>query len=95
MELFTLRVASAMEIITTTEVIVLVFFVQHTGRPNVFTLSCKNRLPCMCREAARRLPRPTRSRRSELQPTWRARAVRAARGGSPPSQRIGGFCQLV
>src|ERR1043165_4500244 len=34
--------------------------------PNVLTLSCKNRLMCLPREAARRLPRPTRSGRSEL-----------------------------
>src|ERR1043165_1134482 len=65
------------------------------GAPNVLTLSCKNRLPCLPREAARRLPRPTRSGRSELQPTGRGRAVRAARGGAPPGQRTGGFCQLV
>jgi len=62
---------------------------------NVLTLSCKNRLTCERREAARRLPRPTRSGRSELQPACRARAVRAARGGAPPGQRTGGFCQLV
>src|ERR1043165_4675304 len=48
---------------------------------NVLTLSCKNRLTCMAREAARRLPRLTRSDRSELQPTCRVRAVGAARGG--------------
>src|ERR1043165_2721285 len=35
-------------------------------RPNVLTLSCKNRLTCLPREAARRLPRPTRSGTSEL-----------------------------
>src|SRR5690349_7934429 len=38
------------------------------GRPNVLTLSCKSRLPCLPRKAARRLPRLTRSGRSELQP---------------------------
>ena len=40
-----------------------------TCPPNAITLSCKNRLPCLPRKAARRLPRPTRSGRSELQPT--------------------------
>jgi len=49
----------------------------------------------MPHEAAGRLPRLTRSGRSDLQPTCRARAVRAARGGAPPGQRTGGFCQLV
>src|ERR1043165_363823 len=39
------------------------------GRPNVLTLSCKNRLTRMAKKAALRLPRPTRSSRSELQPT--------------------------
>src|ERR1043166_4938041 len=63
--------------------------------PNVFTLSCKNRLTCLPREAARRLPRLTRNGKSELQPPCRARAVRAAGGGAPPGQRTGGFCQLV
>src|ERR1051326_5918131 len=58
--------------------------------PNVLTLSCKHRLTCLPREAARRLPRLTRSGGSELQPTCRARAVRAARGGSPPGHRTGG-----
>ena len=65
------------------------------GPANVITLSCKGRLPCRAKGAARRLPRLRRSGRSELQPTCRARAVRAARGGSPPGQRTGGFCQLV
>src|SRR6185503_11293609 len=65
------------------------------GRPNVLTLSCKNRLTRLPREAARLLPRQTRSGGSELQRTCRARAVRAAQGGSPPGQRTGGFCQLV
>jgi|ERR1043165_441995 hypothetical protein len=36
--------------------------------PNVLTLSCKSRLTRLPREAARRLPRLTRSGRSELQP---------------------------
>src|ERR1043165_8398867 len=35
-------------------------------QPNVLTLSCKSRLTCEPRKAARRLPRPTRSGRSEL-----------------------------
>src|ERR1043165_6023297 len=61
----------------------------------MLTLSCKNRLTCAPQEAARRLPRLTRSGGSELQPTCRARAVRAARGGAPPGQRTGGVCQLV
>src|ERR1051325_11242915 len=65
------------------------------GRANAITLSCKNRLTCLAQEAARRLPRPTRSGRSELQPPCRARAVRVARGAPPPGQRTGGFCQLV
>src|SRR4029079_10164820 len=38
-------------------------------RPNAITLSCKGRLPRRAVVAARRLPRPTRSGRSELQPT--------------------------
>jgi len=76
---------------------VLAFVISHCSHnpPNVLTLSCKNRLKCLSRGAARRLPRLTRSGGSELQPTWRARAVRAARGGAPPGQRTGGFCQLV
>src|ERR1041384_4956066 len=36
------------------------------GPANVLTLSCKTRLTCLPREAARRLPRLTRSGRSEL-----------------------------
>jgi hypothetical protein len=39
------------------------------SRPaNVLTLSCKSRLTCRPREAARRLPRPERSGTSEMQP---------------------------
>src|ERR1043165_9465142 len=64
-------------------------------RANVLTLSCKNRLTCLPRKAARRLPRPTRSGRGALQPKGRVRAGRAARGAAPPGQRAGGFCQLV
>src|ERR1043165_8077324 len=45
---------------------------------NVLTLSCKNRLKCLPRKAARLLPRQTRSGGSELPRTWRARAARAA-----------------
>src|ERR1041385_8835266 len=52
------------------------------GAPNVLTLSCKTRLTGLPQEAARRRPRLTRSGRSEVQPACRARAVRAARGGS-------------
>src|ERR1043165_5070619 len=70
--------------------------VHNSGGPaNVLTLSCKNRLTCLPRKAARRLPRPTRSGRSGLQPAGRARAVRRARGGAAPGQQTGGFCQLV
>jgi hypothetical protein len=68
---------------------------QLAWRPNVLTLSCKNRLTCRAEEAARLLPQQTRSGGSELQRTCRARAVRAARGGAPPGQLTGGFCQLV
>src|ERR1041384_1065283 len=46
------------------------------GRANVLTLSCKTRLTCLPRKAARRLPRLTRSGRSELQLACRARADR-------------------
>ena len=35
---------------------------------NVLTLSCKSRLTCLPREAARRLPRLTRSGGSDVQP---------------------------
>jgi len=64
--------------------------------PNVLTLSCKSRLTCLLRRAARRLPRPTPSGRSELQPTWRGRAVGAARGGSaagPADRRLLSACE--
>src|ERR1043165_2868272 len=61
----------------------------------MLTLSCKNRLTCAPQEAARRLPRLTRSGGRELQPGCRARACGAAGGGAPPGQRTGGFCQLV
>ena len=64
------------------------------NRPNVITLSCKNRLPCLPRKAARRLPRLTQRQERTAAGVTRA-AVRAARGGSPPGQRTGGFCQLV
>ena len=46
--------------------------------------------------AARRLPRLTPSGRSELQPTCRVRAVRAARGGSaagPTDRRLLSACE--
>jgi hypothetical protein len=46
--------------------------------------------------AARRLPRPTRSGRSELQLTCRVRAVRAAQGGSaagPADRRLLSACE--
>jgi hypothetical protein len=49
--------------------IVIYDSLRQLGAPNVLTLSCKNRLTCAPREAAGRLPRPTRSGRSELQPT--------------------------
>ena len=47
----------------------LLIVAHSRGRPNVLTLSCKSRPPRRPRKAARRLPRPTRSGRSELQPT--------------------------
>src|ERR1043165_2079119 len=79
------------------------------GRPNVRTLSCKNRLTRLPHEAARRRPRlnpsgtaattprrpVARGGRGDRRRAGAARAVRAARGGSPPGQRTGGFCQLV
>jgi len=39
--------------------IALVFSRSSCGRPNVLTLSCKNRLKCLTKGAARRLPRLT------------------------------------
>jgi len=47
--------------------IALVFSRNSCGRPNVLTLSCKNGLTCMPREAARRLPR--------LTPEWQERTA--------------------
>src|ERR1043165_1026795 len=63
---------------------------------NVFTLSCKSRLPCLPREAARRLPRLTHAVAGANCSRRDARVQFAPpEAAPPPGQRTGGFCQLV
>jgi len=61
---------------------------------NVITLSCKNRLTCLPRKVARRLPRLT----TEWQERDAAGVTRACsssrRGGSPPASGPAGFVSL-
>jgi len=68
-------------------------FEGYAHPPNAITLSCKAALHA-CLRAARRLPRRTRSGRSEVAADVPPRAVGAAQGGSAAEPTLGGFCQL-
>src|ERR1044071_7780296 len=64
------------------------------GPANVLTLSCKSRPPRRPPVAARRLPRLTTEWQERTAADVTRRAVRAAQGGSPPSQGSAVFVSL-